>query len=105
MDRVFGAVDMDGSGRLHYMEFLAATVEARGYIEVLYSRSYSFAAAPVGVENTVTPRPSSRAKLKTVKQEIAASIPGGILFNHFVEASDSYLQNIYFTRVDTVGQC
>lgn len=34
VDRVFGAVDMDGSGRLHYMEFLAATVEARGYIEV-----------------------------------------------------------------------
>ncbi|CAM9819482.1 unnamed protein product, partial [Sphacelaria rigidula] len=33
VDRVFGAVDMDGSGRLHYMEFLAATVEARGYIE------------------------------------------------------------------------
>lgn len=34
VDRVFGAVDMDSSGRLHYMEFLAATVEARGYIEV-----------------------------------------------------------------------
>lgn len=34
MDRVFGAVDMDNSGLLHYMEFLAATVEARGYIEV-----------------------------------------------------------------------
>lgn len=37
VDRVFGAVDMDGSGRLHYMEFLAATVEARGYIEVILS--------------------------------------------------------------------
>lgn len=37
VDRVFGAVDMDGSGRLHYMEFLAATVEARGYIEVRFS--------------------------------------------------------------------
>lgn len=34
VDRVFGAVDMDRSGRLHYMEFLAATIEARGYIEV-----------------------------------------------------------------------
>lgn len=34
VDRVFGAVDMDSSGRLHYMEFLAATVEARGYIQV-----------------------------------------------------------------------
>lgn len=34
VDRVFGAVDMDSSGRLHYMEFLAATVEARGFIEV-----------------------------------------------------------------------
>ncbi|CAB1107089.1 unnamed protein product [Ectocarpus sp. CCAP 1310/34] len=33
VDRVFGAVDMDSSGRLHYMEFLAATIEARGYIE------------------------------------------------------------------------
>ncbi|CAM9788263.1 unnamed protein product, partial [Ascophyllum nodosum] len=33
VDRVFGAVDMDNSGLLHYMEFLAATVEARGYIE------------------------------------------------------------------------
>ncbi|CAM9961335.1 unnamed protein product, partial [Discosporangium mesarthrocarpum] len=33
VDRVFGAVDMDQTGRLHYMEFLAATVEARGYIE------------------------------------------------------------------------
>lgn len=35
VDRVFGAVDMDRSGRLHYMEFLAATVEAMGYIQVL----------------------------------------------------------------------
>ncbi|CAM9401899.1 unnamed protein product, partial [Ectocarpus sp. 13 AM-2016] len=33
VDRVFGAVDMDSSGHLHYMEFLAATIEARGYIE------------------------------------------------------------------------
>lgn len=37
VDRVFGAVDMDRSGRLHYMEFLAATVEAKGYIQVNHS--------------------------------------------------------------------
>lgn len=37
IDKVFGAVDMDSSGRLHYMEFLAATVEARGYIEVRFA--------------------------------------------------------------------
>lgn len=34
VSRVFGAVDMDNTGQLHYMEFLAATIEARGYIEV-----------------------------------------------------------------------
>lgn len=37
VSRVFGAVDMDNTGRLHYMEFLAATIEARGYIEVRVS--------------------------------------------------------------------
>lgn len=34
VDRIFAGVDMDESGSLHYMEFLAATIEARGYIEV-----------------------------------------------------------------------
>eukprot|EP00903_Cladosiphon_okamuranus_P012678 g11858.t1 len=33
VDRIFAGVDMDESGSLHYMEFLAATIEARGYIE------------------------------------------------------------------------
>ena len=43
VDRIFAGVDMDESGSLHYMEFLAATIEARGYIEVRCgARAFSF---------------------------------------------------------------
>jgi len=31
--RVFGNLDMDRTGKIHYLEFLAASLEARGYVE------------------------------------------------------------------------
>jgi len=33
LDDIFASVDVDGSGNIHYTEFLAATVEAHGHIE------------------------------------------------------------------------
>lgn len=51
VDRVFGAVDMDSSGRLHYMEFLAATIEARGYIEVCFLPSSCVVVVEVAIED------------------------------------------------------
>jgi len=33
MARVFGSLDVDHTGKIHYLEFLAASLEARGYVE------------------------------------------------------------------------